>query len=137
MNKLQNNDFQYNALPITATVQAESDQLLSELNSTNLPTMIQLFSEIKKFQDSEGRLTLFPSKRRNKVISLLYLATKFESDTIYTEKQVNEIIECNHTFQDKWLLRRELINHGLLCRLNDGSQYWVSKEQPRIEEMLK
>lgn len=96
-----------------------------------------LFLEICKFQDQEGRLTLFPAKRRNKLISLFYLATKFEPDIIYTEKQINEIIEANHTFQDKWLLRRELINVGLLCRLTDGSQYWLSKEAPAIEDILQ
>ena len=96
----------------------------------------ELFSEITKFQDEEGKLTLFPAKKRNKIISLFYLATKFEPDIIYTEKQVNDIIEANHTFQDKWLLRRELINLGLLCRLTDGSQYWLSKEPPKHEELL-
>jgi hypothetical protein len=97
----------------------------------------ELFLEIRKFQDQEGKLTLFPAKRRNKLISLFYLATKFEPDIIYTEKQINEIIEANHTFQDKWLLRRELINVGLLCRLTDGSQYWLSKEAPSIEALLQ
>jgi hypothetical protein len=97
---------------------------------------IELFSEISKFQDQEGRLTLFPAKKRNKIISIFYLATKFKADVIYTEKQVNEIIEANHTFQDKWLLRRELINLGLLCRLTDGSQYWLSTEAPDIESLL-
>lgn len=97
---------------------------------------IELFSEISKFQDKEGRLTLFPAKKRNKVISLFYLATKFEPDIDYTEKQINEIIEANHTFEDKWLLRRELVNLGLLCRLTDGSKYWLSKEPPKLEDIL-
>ncbi len=96
----------------------------------------ELFLEISKFLDPEGRLTLFPAKRRNKIISLFYLATKFEPDVSYTERQINEIIEANHTFQDKWLLRRELINLGLLCRFTDGSKYWLSKEPPLIEELL-
>ena len=96
----------------------------------------QIYQEINKFQDPEGRLTLFPAKKRNKIISLFYLATKFEPEVIYTEKQINEIIEANHTFQDKWLLRRELINIGLLCRLTDGSKYWLSKEPPQLEDLL-
>ena len=79
---------------------------------------------------------MFPAKRRNKLICLYYLATKFESDMIYTERQINEIIDTNHTFQDKWLLRRELVNLGLLCRLTDGSQYWLSKEAPKLEDLL-
>ncbi len=96
----------------------------------------ELYGEINKFLDSEGRLTLFPAKKRNKIISLFYLATKFEANVSYTEKQINEIIEANHIFQDKWLLRRELINLGLLCRLTDGSKYWLSEKPPHIEELL-
>ncbi len=95
----------------------------------------ELLSEIKKFMDSEGRLTLFPAKKRNKTISILYLSTKFEPGVIYTEKEVNVIIERYHTFQDKWLLRRELINHGFLSRFTDGSQYWVTEEQPSIADL--
>lgn len=93
----------------------------------------QLLKELNKFQDNEGRLTLFPSKKRNKIIALLYLSTKFSPNVIYTEKEVNEIIELHHTFQDKWLLRRELINHGFLSRRTDGSAYWLTKEQPEFE----
>lgn len=99
--------------------------------------MPELFLEISKFQDQEGRLTLFPAKKKNKLISLYYLATKFDPDVIYTEKEVNAIIEANHTFGDKWLLRRELINIGLLCRFTDGSQYWLSKEAPKLEVLLQ
>jgi hypothetical protein len=60
----------------------------------------ELLSEMKRFIDGEGRITLFPAKRRNKLLCLLYLAGKFEPDTIYTERQVNEIIDSYHTFQD-------------------------------------
>ncbi len=99
--------------------------------------MTEYLTEISKFQDQEGRLTMFPAKKRNKLVALYYLATKFEPDIIYTEKQVNEIIEVNHTFQDKWLLRRELIDKGLLCRLTDGSQYWLSQDAPGLEDLLQ
>ncbi|MHB8127394.1 MAG: DUF2087 domain-containing protein [Mobilitalea sp.] len=94
----------------------------------------ELLSELKKFLDDEGRLMLFPAKRRYKIISLLYLSTKFEQGVIYKEKEVNEIIENFHTFQDKWLLRRELINHGFLSRLVDGSQYWMTEKQPQLKD---
>lgn len=104
----------------------------------NLPIELstEVYYELKKFLDMEGRLTLFPSKHRNKFLCLQYLATKFVPDVIYTEKQVNEIIDQFHTFQDKWLLRRELINRGFLSRMVDGSAYWLSKEQPVFEVSL-
>lgn len=96
----------------------------------------QLLNELKRFQDDEGRITLFPSKTRNKIIALLYLSTKFEQGIAYTEKEINDIIELNHTFQDKWLLRRELVDRGFLQRKKDGSAYWVSEVQPDIEALL-
>lgn len=92
----------------------------------------QLLVELKRFLNEEGKLTIFPSKKQNKMLVLLYLSTKFQPEVIYTEKEVNEIIDQYHTFQDKWLLRRELINQGFLSRLPDGSQYWMTKEQPEV-----
>lgn len=96
----------------------------------------QLLNELKRFQDNEGRITLFPSKTRNKILSLFYLSTKFEQGVIYTEKEINDILERNHTFQDKWLLRRELVDRGFIQRKKDGSAYWLSEPQPDIESML-
>jgi hypothetical protein len=96
----------------------------------------QLITELSNFLDNEGRLKQFPAKRRYKFLALQFLSTKFQSGIIYTEKEINEIIEKYHTFGDKWLLRRELINTGFLSRLKDGSQYWVSEEPPVLDQIL-
>ena len=58
----------------------------------------------------------------NKVIN--YLATKFESDKKYTEKEINGIIDKYHLFNDIPLLRRELVSRKFFARENDGSVYW-------------
>ena len=92
-----------------------------------------LLKELKRFQDDQGRITLFPSKTRNKIIALLYLSTKFKQEIIYSEKEVNDIIEQHHTFQNKWLLRRELVDRGFLQRKKDGSAYWVPEVLPTFE----
>jgi hypothetical protein len=93
----------------------------------------ELLSEISSFLDEKGKIKLFPSKHRKKFIVLMYLSSKFETGVDYTEKQVNEIIEQNHTFHDKWLLRRELIDRGFLGRLTDGSRYWKMESQPELK----
>lgn len=90
--------------------------------------------ELNNYLDEEGRLKLFPAKTKYKILSLMYLATKFEPGIIYTEKQVNDIIEQHHTFQDKWLLRRELIDRKFLVRLVDGSKYWMNEIQPQLKD---
>lgn len=95
---------------------------------------MDIISELSKYLDDEGRLKLFPAKQKYKILSLMYLSTKFEPGITYTEKEVNAIIENYHTFQDKWLLRRELIDRGFLERLTDGSKYWMREVQPTLSD---
>ncbi|HEY5560981.1 MAG TPA: DUF2087 domain-containing protein [Clostridiaceae bacterium] len=95
---------------------------------------MDLAQELKNYLDNMGRLKLFPSKKRYKILSLMYLATKFEKGVTYTEKQINEILDNSHTFNDRCLLRRELFNNKFLGRLKDCSKYWMEEKQPEFEE---
>lgn len=79
---------------------------------------------IKSFLNDEGKITQLSRKNNTKVAILSYLAEKFESDRDYTEKEVNAICKEWHTFDDFFLLRREMIDHGLLRRESNGSRYW-------------
>jgi hypothetical protein len=81
-------------------------------------------SEIKNHLDNEGRLTGWPSKRSLQLVALDYLATKLEMGKIYTEKEVNALLNGWHTFGDPALLRRELYELGLLNRSKTGTEYW-------------
>ena len=69
----------------------------------------------------------WPKKPSDKEIIITYLATKFESDKQYTEKEINKIIDKYHLFNDTPLLRRELVSRKLLNRIDDGSKYWKIK----------
>jgi hypothetical protein len=80
--------------------------------------------KIDNFLDDYGRITQLPQKKTFRAATLCYLAEKFASDRDYTEKEVNSICEEWHTFGDYFILRRELINNGLLCREPNGSRYW-------------
>ena len=80
--------------------------------------------ELKNHLDKEGRLTLWPSKRTLQLFALDYLATKFEAGSVYSEKEVNALLNSWHTFGDPALLRRELHERGLLNRHKDGTEYW-------------
>ena len=66
----------------------------------------------------------WPKKRCDKEAVVQWLATKFELDKKYSEKEVNGIIDQHHSFADIALLRRELISRKYLLRKTDGSQYW-------------
>ncbi len=80
--------------------------------------------DIKNFLDDEGKITQLSRKSNIRIAILSYLAEKFETDRDYTEKEVNAICKEWHTFDDFFLLRREMIDHGLLRRESNGSRYW-------------
>lgn len=80
--------------------------------------------DITRFLDDKLRVKSWPSKHDMKVEVLRHVACRFESGRFYTEKEVNKIIDEWHTFNDYFLIRRELINNRLLSRINDGSKYW-------------
>lgn len=90
---------------------------------------------IENFIDHEGKIKIWPSKTTVKLEILRYLANKFDSDYIYSEKEVNIIIEDWHTFNDYFLLRRALIDWGLMCRTRDGSKYWRNEGKVSIEKI--
>lgn len=85
---------------------------------------------IDRFLDESGRIVQLPRKQIPRRALLEYLAAKFEPDAVYTEHQVNAICEQWHTFGDYFLLRRELVDNGLLDRERNGAKYWRVMETP-------
>lgn len=70
----------------------------------------------------DGRLASIPAKQSKRAVILEYVAkTYFENDRTYTEMEVNSILRG--FYEDHCTLRRDLVDAGLLKRLNDGSTY--------------
>jgi len=90
---------------------------------------------LKNFLDEQFRLKAFPTKQKMQNYTLHYLASKFSKEKLYTEKEVNELLNKWHTFQDAALLRRELYDRGYLDRESNGSKYWMEAEQPKCPEI--
>lgn len=72
-----------------------------------------------------GRLKKFPPKQKQRLIVLREIIKRFESDAIYTEKEINQLL--NEMYDDYVMIRRYLIEYGFLDRKSDGSQYWLKK----------
>ncbi len=77
--------------------------------------------------DENERVKRWPAKQKFKIQVVEYIYEKFEDDIIYTEKEVNEIIEKWHTFGDYFMIRRGMIDYKLLGRTRNGSEYWKIK----------
>ncbi len=89
--------------------------------------MANFADELKGFLDENLKLKVWPSKPDKKQLAIEFLASKFEFDKEYAEKEISEIIKANHTFNDHPMLRRELVNRKLLGRTQNGAKYWREK----------
>lgn len=77
---------------------------------------------LKAYLNQDGSIRQMPLQPAKLQVILEYLLQFFQPGTIYTEKEVNQIIRRFH--EDTAGLRRDLIDRGMLKRKSDGSQYW-------------
>ena len=83
--------------------------------------------------DARGRLMRWPTKYSIQRLAMWVLWTLFDSRRIYTEREVNEILAAANAFGDHVTLRRELIDHRLMTRKSDCSEYRKLPARPDAE----
>jgi hypothetical protein len=73
--------------------------------------------------DAAGRLERWPQKLSVQRLAMWVLWTRFDARRVYTEAEVNQILKGWHLYGDHVTLRRELIDHRLMTRKSDCSEY--------------
>ncbi|WP_147805289.1 DUF2087 domain-containing protein [Alkalicoccus halolimnae] len=71
----------------------------------------------------EERLKSFPSKEKRKIIVLQHLLNHFTPGKIYSEKEVNAVLQG--VYDDFATLRRYFIEYGFMERSRDCEEYWI------------
>lgn len=89
----------------------------------------KMMTIVNKHLNKQGKIQNYPSKKTIHPYILAYIAEHFEVGRIYTEKEVNEIIQSLIEFHDYELVRRELFMYHYMDRKRDGSAYWRECEQ--------
>lgn len=72
-----------------------------------------------------GLLTHLPAKQKKLLVILRWLSTLFESDRLYSEAEVNDILKTRYE-EDYVSLRRDLVDMGYLRREKGGGKYWLA-----------
>jgi DNA-binding CsgD family transcriptional regulator len=80
---------------------------------------------IKTYLDGNGALLQFPAKEKKKIVLLREIVKNFKSDQMYSENEVNIILE--RIYNDYATIRRALIEYGFLDRSEDCSVYRVKE----------
>jgi DNA-binding HxlR family transcriptional regulator len=75
---------------------------------------------------ANGRLTQIPMQQKKKLVILRWLATQFQPDVMYSEREVNAILTRHE--EDYATLRRDLVDFGFLRRERGGGKYWLAPE---------
>jgi hypothetical protein len=83
--------------------------------------------------DAEGRLVRWPNKFSVQRLVLWPLWMQFDARRAYREAEVNAVLKAWHHFGDHAILRRELVNHRLLTRKSDCSEYRRLPARPDTE----
>jgi len=83
--------------------------------------------------DERGVLHRWPYKHSVQRLALWVLWTHFEARRLYTERQVNELLNAWHAYGDPATLRRELVGMKLLARKSDCSEYRKLAARPDDE----
>lgn len=116
------------------SAQAKETKAGKQKNNSQTSDAAEYAAVVSRFLPNglSGRLEQFPRKQKHKLILLEEIAKKFELARMYTEPEVNEVLEG--IYDDYVTLRRYLVDFGLLDRQADGSQYWrIAVENERVE----
>jgi hypothetical protein len=83
--------------------------------------------------DGRGRLDRWPVKLAVQRLVIWTMWTRFDAKRVYTEKEVNAVLKEANNFSDHVTLRRELVNHRLMSRKSDCSDYRKLAARPDEE----
>ncbi|WP_394147023.1 DUF2087 domain-containing protein [Shewanella atlantica] len=109
-------------------------QQLRQQHGEQLSSQSTLSAPIPKrlmpFMSADYIMHSWPSKYAIQQQSLWFFWCRFQYQQSYSERQVNEILKDFLDFGDFALIRRELCNHKLLKRTDDGRTYWRASATP-------
>lgn len=99
------------------------------------PVVVDLarVASVMRCFDAGGVLARWPSKRSLQELCLWRMWAALPARTDMDEAGVNRLIRARHSFGDYALIRRELVDMGLIWRTVDGRIYRRIERQPPPE----
>ncbi|WP_029620186.1 DUF2087 domain-containing protein [Pseudorhizobium marinum] len=86
--------------------------------------------------DTDGRIIRWPSKRSQQELCLWSLWSRIPPKRSFSEREIGDLLNGFHLFGDAALLRRDLVDLGLMRRNRDGSDYRRLEKAPPPELKL-
>lgn len=83
--------------------------------------------------DEEGRWTRFPSRRAVQILCVWAMWARIPRGKAMGERELNDLLNQWHLFGDPALLRRDMVEMGMLTRNADGTDYRRIEARPPAE----
>mgnify|MGYP001765256071 CR=1 FL=1 len=113
--------------------QAEARDALEAPPEPTVPVDMVRLARIARYFDDAGRLIRWPGKASHRPDCLWVMWSRMPAGTPMHEREVNERLAAEHLFGDHALLRRELVDNGLMRRTVDGREYRRIEQAPPAE----
>lgn len=88
---------------------------------------------VARYFDAAGRLVRWPGKHSDRLPCLWVMWSRLPARQVLSEPAVNAVLKAAHLIGDHVLLRRELVDLGLLARTPDGREYRRVEQAPPAE----
>ncbi|GIP44362.1 hypothetical protein J45TS6_28210 [Paenibacillus sp. J45TS6] len=82
---------------------------------------------------TDGPLETFAVQEKHRLIIMKEIAKRFDTNKVYSESEVNGILD--QIYEDYVLLRRSMVDYGILSREEDGSSYWLTPKEGESRKM--
>ncbi|CAG7618407.1 hypothetical protein PAESOLCIP111_02112 [Paenibacillus solanacearum] len=105
---------------------AETDRAAKSKPGKGQPQLREALPGHAPAEAPDEPLRQWPSKESKRKEITESLQRRFERGTVYTEPEVNAILE--RAWPDYAVLRRYMVEYGYLQREDDGSAYWLPDE---------
>ncbi len=119
--------------------QADARERLTAQPVPAAPVDFVLVRTLAKYFDGDGRLVRWPSKFSHREPCVWVMWSRLVPREVYSEKQINDLLKANLGFSDYVVVRRWLIDLGLVSRTADGREYRrvEKKPVPEVVELIR
>lgn len=97
------------------------------------PADMTRVAQVLRHFDEAGRLARWPSKTWMQHLGVWALWSRFPRGTGLTERQASALLNDWHGFGDAAILRRTMVERGLLSRITGGNEYRRVETSPPPE----
>lgn len=95
----------------------------------------KLVKRLAGYFDDEGFFSRWPGKHSHRAACMWVVWSWLPAGGVLSEREISQLLETRHSFGDAALLRRWLVDYGMVQRTPDGREYRRVEKRPPPEAL--